>query len=183
MGNVVARYTKASQSGSGPLVAVQQDLPNMVVTREAAFPVEYGVKGQELRRALLKAIDSFIKAMSLQGLTLIDLPQGNPLVVTNDDGTPMGTYSITRDLTKAQPDEIIDRETFGQGPKTLKQPRSLDDSYGMVDYRIVGVFWAPQVSMEIAVERARILQAEKDSRNPTTWGGGSATPNHPSIAR
>lgn len=179
----VVRYVKASQSGSGPLIAMQRDIEQMIVSREAAFPVEYGVTGNELRAKLKWAIEQFVRAMELQGLTLISLPGGNPLVVTNEDGTPHGTYSITRDLEKPAPDELVDHVTEGRGPDTLKQPTNLDMSYGLVDYRIIGVFWAPQVSVEIAVDRQRILKGEKDSRNPTTWGGGSATPNRPSIAR
>jgi hypothetical protein len=180
--NTVVRYVKATQSGSGPRVAMQEDLPKMIVPREAAFPVEYGVTGRELRAKLTWAIEQFVRAMELQGLTLVPLPTGNPLVVTEEDGTPYGTYSITKDLMKAAPDEMIDHETDGRGPETLKQPRSLEDSEGFIDYRIVGVFWAPQVSVEIAVDRARILEGERQAKNPRTWRPGSTTPDTPSLA-
>jgi hypothetical protein len=179
------KYVAASKGphSEGPLIAMQQDVEKMVVTREAALPVEYGVKGKELMDALKKGARLFIRAMELQGLDLIPLPDGNPQVVTNADGTPYGTYSITRDLGRAAPDELIDAQTNGEGRETLKQPMSLNDSYGMVDYRIVGVFWAPKVSVEIAVRRDKILAAEKAAKNPTTWGYGKATPDKPSISR
>lgn len=180
MTQAVVRYVQASKQGNGPLIAKQEDVEWMVVSREAAFPVEYGVKGAELRAKLKWAIEKFIRAMELQGLTLIPLPDGNPLVVTDKEGKPMGYYSISKDLEKPAPDELLDHMTEGRGPETLKQPTNLDMSGGLVDYRIVGVFWAPQVSMEIAVERQKLLDAEKQSRNPRTWGYGKATPDRPS---
>lgn len=180
--NTVMRYIKASQTGEGPRIAMQQDLPKMVVSREAAFPVEYGVTGTELMKKLRNATEKFIRAMELQGLTLISLPNGNPLVVTNDDGSPRATFSMTHDLIKTQPDELLDAKSIGKGPETMKIPQSLEDSQGMVDYRIVGVFWAPQVSIEIAKTRERIRDEEKQSLNPRTWGAGQTTPDKPSIA-
>lgn len=178
----VMRYVQASKGGQGPMIAMQQDLPKMVVPKEAAFPVEYGVKGPELLRMLRGATEKFIHAMELQGLTLIPLPEGNPLVVTNADGTPRATFSMTHDLDKTQPDELLDAKTGGSGPDTMRVPSSLEDSRGMVDYRIVGVFWAPQVSIEIAKTREQIRDEEKQARNPTTWGSGKTVPNEPSIA-
>lgn len=175
---IVMRYVAASKGVGGPLVAVQQDLPKMVVTREAALPVEYGVKGRELMEKLKKGARDFIRAMELQGLELIPLPDGNPQVVTFEDGTPYGTYSISRDLMKAAPDELLDANAAGV--ETWKQPMSLEDSYGLVDYRIVGVFWAPQVSIEIAKTREALLREEKAKRNPRTWGFGKTTPDRPS---
>lgn len=180
---VVMRYVDASRRGEGPLIAMQQDLPNMIVERKASMPLEYGVKGAELMAKLREGCAKFIRAMELQGLTLIPLPQGNPLCVTHKDGTPYATYSVSRSLLERMPDELEDYQTQGQGPKTQKEPRSLEDSYGLVDYRFVGVFWAPQVSMEIAIERDKLLAKERAAKNPTVWGGGSSTPNRPSIAR
>ena len=95
----------------------------------------------------------------------------------------MGYYSISKDLEKPAPDELLDWQTDGHGPETLKQPTNLDMSQGLVDYRIVGVFWAPEVSIEIAVDRARILEGEKQAKNPRTWGYGKSLPDTPSIAR
>lgn len=175
---VVMRYVAASKSVGGPLVAVQQDLPKMVVTREAAMPIEYGVKGKELMEKLRKGAQDFIKAMEMQGLELIPLPDGNPQVVTNADGTPYGTYSISRDLERMAPDELLD--AAGAGVETWKQPMSLDDSYGLVDYRIVGVFWAPQVTVEIAKTRERLRAEERAAKNPRTWGYGKTVPDRPS---
>ncbi len=178
----VMRYVKSSKEGQGPLIATQADLPNMVVTREAAMPVEYGVKGRELMRMLRRGVEKFIKAMELQGLTLIPLPEGNPMCVTNEDDTPRPTFSMTKDLDRNAPDQYIDAKTGGQGPETLKVPTSLEMSDGMVDYRFVGVFWAPQVSMEIATSIDEIHAEEKMSTNPKVWGSGKSTPSVPSIA-
>lgn len=183
MSKLILRYVTSSKNSPGPLVAIQADLPKMIVTREAAFPVEYGVKGRELMDKLRWACIEFVRAMELQGLTVIALPDGNPLVVTDERGVPYGTYSITKDLEKSQPDELIDAETGGLSAPTMKQPQSLDDSYGLVDYRIVGVFWAPQISVEIAKRRSQILDDEQAAKNPTTYGSGQSTPRKPSIAR
>jgi len=162
----------------------------MIVERKAAIPVEYGVKGTELMTVLRAGMEKFIRAMELQGLTLIPLPTGNPLCLTHPDGSgrPYGTFSVTKSLDQAMPDELIDNTPdkdgeFGRGPATQREPRSLEDSEGWVDYHFVGVFWAPQVSVEIAVARDKLLAAERAKRNPTTWGGGRTTPNKPSIAR
>lgn len=189
MGEQVLKYVAASKRGSGPLIAMAQDLPNMVIVKEAAFPVEYGVKGQELLNKFRAAAEEFIRAMELRGYELIPLPQGNPQAVTNPDGTPYGTYSVTKDLEKAgdgsapgAPSEGLDELTEGKGAPTFRQPMSLEDSQGWIDYRIIGVFWAPQVAMEIAVEREQLLAQERAARNPRTWGGGKTTPNTPSLA-
>ncbi len=178
----VMRYIKASQTGEGPLMASQADLPMMVVSREAAMPVEYGVTGSELIKKLRDGASKFIKAMGLQGLTLIPLPTGNPLCVTNEDGTPRPTFSMTQDLEKTAPDEMLDAKTGGAGPNTLRIPSSLEDSLGMVDYRFVGVFWAPQVSVEIAKPLEQIHAEEKMGKNPSQWGAGESVPTKPSIA-
>ncbi len=180
---VVMRYVASSQRGRGPLIAMQADLPKMIVERKAGMPVEYGVKGAELMRVLRNGCTRFVHAMEMQGLTLIPLPGGNPLCVTHEDGTPYGTFSVTKSLLQRMPDELEDYATEGKGPTTQKEPRSLEDSEGWVDYRFVGVFWAPRVSLEIAVARDKLLAKESAAKNPTVWGGGSATPNRPSIAR
>lgn len=183
---IVMKYVAASKGPGteGPLISVQQDLEHKLVTREAALPVEYGVKGRELMDILKKGAQDFIRAMEMQGLTLLPLPGGNPQVVTYGQGAkmgqPFGTYSISRDLNKAAPDELLD--AAGKGVETWKQPMSLDDSYGLVDYRIVGVFWAPEVTIEIARERDKLLAEERAAKNPRTWGAGKTTPDTPSIA-
>lgn len=182
----VMRYVKSSQSGTGPLIAMQSDLPKMIVTRTGGMPLEYGVKGQELMRRLKEGMRLFIRAMELQGLTLMPLPQGNPLCLTHENGVPYASYSVSKSLMEALPDELLDntpnsKGEVGRGPATQLQPKNLDDSGGLVDYRFVGVFWAPQVSMEIAVERDKLLAKEKSARNPRTWGSGKSIPNTPSI--
>ncbi len=178
----VMRYISTSTDGKGPMIASQADLPMMVVSREAALPIEYGVTGTELMQKLRQGAEKFIRAMELQGLTLIPLPEGNPLCVTNDDGTLRATFSMTQDLEKTSPDQMLDTQTGGKGPETLKVPSSLEDSLGMVDYRMVGVFWAPQVSIEIAKSLDQIHAEEKAAKNPSTWGSGKSVPTTPSIA-
>jgi len=178
------KYVAASKGpgSSGPLIALQQDIEHMVVSREAAFPVEYGVKGPELQRLLGDAARKFIRAMELQGLTLIPLPGGNPLIVTDEQDRALPTYSATHDLMKSAPDEAEDARTGGGGPTTLNQPMSLEDSQGFVDYRLVGVFWAPKVSIEIAKTRERLLAEERAAKNPRTWGYGKTVPDRTSSA-
>ena len=179
---VIMKYVAASRGpgSSGPLIATQQDVEKMIVSREAAFPVEYGVKGKELQRLLGEAARKFIRAMELQGMELIPLPDGNPLIVTDEQDRALPTYSATFDLQKAAPDEAADAQTGGAGPQTLNQPMSLEDSRGFVDYRLVGVFWAPKVAVEIAKTREKILREEREAKNPRTWGYGKSVPDRPS---
>lgn len=187
----IFQYIQSSRTPGAPLVAVQQDLPKMLVDRVGAFSVEYGVKGRELALLLRQNAEKFIRDMELQGLTLVTglrdpvtgKPMGNPQVVTDEQGVPYGTYSVHNDLDTSLPDELVDDQTRGGGRPTQREPRSLEDSGGLVDYRIVGVFWAPQVSIEIAKTREQIHAEEQAAKNPTRWGGGSSTPNRPSIAR
>lgn len=182
--HIVMKYVAASKGpgSSGPLIATQQDVEKMIVKREAAFPVEYGIKGKELRELLAKNARLFIRAMELQGLELIPLPGGNPLIVTDEEDRALPTYSVTRDLMRSAPDEATDARTGGQGPTTMNQPMSLDDSYGLVDYRLVGVFWAPKVAIEIAKTRNKLLAEERAAKNPRTWGYGKSVPDRPSLA-
>ncbi|MGH8325034.1 MAG: hypothetical protein ACRETD_14755, partial [Steroidobacteraceae bacterium] len=63
------RYVAASKHGRGPLIAAAANVPNMVVAKEAALPLEYGVHGTELDRALAHGCEIFIRDMELQGLT------------------------------------------------------------------------------------------------------------------
>lgn len=188
----IFQYVQSSRTPGAPLIAMQKDVEYMVVERVGAFAVEYGVKGRELAIELHKNAEEFIRAMELQGLTLITglkdprtgQPLGNPQVVTDKQGVPYATFSVHNDLDRnALPDEIVDAKTGGQGTPTQKEPRSLDDSGGLVDYRIIGVFWAPKVSIEIATAREDRLAKERAAKNPTTWGGGSSTPNRPSLPR
>lgn len=177
------RYVKSTQGYGGPSVMVQADARKQVVVRRAALPVEWGVKGTELMDALKKGAEKFIRAMELQGLTLIPLAEGNPQVVTTEDGTPLPTYSMTFDLMKAQPDKLVDDAAgAAASDPTLLIPQNLEMSRGFVDYQIVGVFLAPEVSVEILKRREDIIAAEKAAKNPRTWGGGKTTPNRPSLA-
>ena len=185
MPNEVMRYVSNSRRGTGPLVAVAQDLPKMIVTRKAALPLEYGVRGRELQDALRAGMQKFIRGMELQGLTVIPLAEGNPRVVISDGDPdkPYGTYSVTNDLDRAAPDELIDHATGGGGASTFREPRSLEDSGGMVDYHFIGVFWAPQVSIEIAIDRAKLIAQDKASRNPTHFAGNMGSGSGIQLAR
>lgn len=182
MSDPIMRYVASTRGGRGPLVAMQQDLDKQIVKRNAAMPVEYGIKDGELQTVLKVGMEKFIRAMELQGLTVIPLPQGNPVVVKDAKGRYYGTYSVTESLMAAPPDALIDEKTGGAGPSTQKEPRSLEDANGWIDYHFIGVFWAPQVSIEIAVARDKLLAQERAAKNPRQWGAGTATPTRPSFA-
>jgi hypothetical protein len=178
------KYIAASKGpgSSGPLIAMQQDVQKMIVRRQAAFPVEYGVKGRELQNLFAENARKFIRAMELQGLELIPLPGGNPLILTDEQDRAIPHFSTTRDFLKTAPSEADDALKGRGGAATLNIPSSLDDSYGFVDYTLVGVFWAPMVAIEIAKRRDTLLAEERAAKNPRTWGYGKAVPDRPSLA-
>lgn len=129
----------------------------------------YGVTGDELNTQLLKAQDAFIRAMELRGYTLYKHSKlDNPVWQRWGDGTPKSVFA---------PDWTDERKTGKRvGPDGLPLPKvretSLEDSEGMVEYRVAGVFWTPERAVEILTTEEDIREEARLGRNPLQWGYG-----------
>ena len=132
-----------------------------------SIDLEYGVKGPELERELRKAQDTFVRSMELQGMVLYKHSGlDNPVWTTNEDGSPLAVYAIDWEGTRNK------RVGADGNPLPALRATSLEETDGMVEYRIVGIFWSPKRSMEILRSRLDILNEERQSRHPTVFGVG-----------
>jgi len=148
-----------------PTIKSKPGLEYALIQKVGSITLEYGMSGSTLEKELKAARASFLHSMELRGMTLYSKPGfRNPAWVTNEDGSPMAIYAIDWE-GKRKP---------RLGPDGLPLPRvretSLEESEGEVEYRIVGVFWAPKVPMEVPVARDDIRQAERAARNPMVFG-------------
>lgn len=143
-----------------------------LLSKVGSIDFEYGVRGRELELALGKAQDDFVRAMEMQGLTLFKKAGfPNPVWITNEDGEFTAFYAID------WLGERVPKETRAGGTFEMphKREMSLEDSHGMVEYRIVGVFWGPKTSIEILKDKKTMEREERLSRNPIQFGPGSTT--------
>lgn len=153
------------------IIRVQEDPRYGVVARVGAFTTEYGVRGSELERLIRRMTERFIRAMEARGYRLVNFP-GNPAVVTNPDGSPMASYALDWEASTAELERVREGASPNdeeQGPVPRKMPSSLEESKGMVEYRIVGVFWAPERKIEIVTTLDAIREAERKARNPVQF--------------
>ena len=136
------------------------------VTKVGSFQVdwEYTQKPRLLRRRINKMREKFVRDMELQGLELCRDPRlkENPTTVCHPDGTPMASYAID---WEGDPPTA---EDGGELPKT--RATSLEESKGMVEIRLVGVFLAPKLPVEVGTTKERIYAEEKDKKNPVQFG-------------
>lgn len=152
-----------------PSFKIQPPVEHDVVPRTGSIRLEYGVKGTELEQKLRQAQDQFIRAMEVRGLTLMRLgKEPNPKWITDDDGSMAAFYAI--DWIGERPVELAP----DGNPLPRTRESSLDDTWGMVEYRVVGVFWGPKTSVEILRTKADILDEERQARDPRVFGYGSA---------
>lgn len=147
-------------------IKVEEDLQYGLTSKVGSITVEHGVRGRELEERLRKAQEKFVRDMELRGFVLYDDLPGNPAWTTNEDGSMASWYAIDwmGERTKLH-------ETEG-GALPTKREESLEDSEGLVEYRIVGIFWGMQRIMEVLKDRDDILQGEQIARNPTVLGYG-----------
>ena len=154
-------------------ISVSKDPTYQLIRKTGSISFEYDFQGRELDRELLKAGEQFVRDMALRGLSLYRPPGGSirlndGTVVTNPfwseaGGLPVATLAV--DWTGERP------RTFHDGkPLSNRLEQTLDDSYGMVDYRIVGIFWAPSVTYEKLVARDEIKARERAAKNPIVFG-------------
>ena len=138
-----------------------------IVSKVGSIDFEYGVRGAELERELRKAQDSFLRAMELQGLTLYRMPGfNNPVWITSEDGEFVSWYAIDWEGKRIKKE----LKSGGFVEMTHNLETSLEDSAGMVEYRIVGVFWGPMRSIEILKSKDEIKAEEREARHPVIFG-------------
>lgn len=146
---------------------VQEDPKYGVTHKTGTISFDHELQGRLLEIELQKAGEKFIRDMELRGLTLYNGPlgpgQSNPTWVAKPDGEKAAFYAIDWTGERAP--------TAPQDGKALPHNRemSLEDSEGMVEYRIVGIFWAPSVSYEYLTSRTDIVAKEKEKRNPVSF--------------
>src|SRR3972149_11801866 len=110
-------------------IRVTEDPQYDLIHKVGSIDLEYGVHGRELELELRKAQEQFIRAMELQGLTLMHGLQGNPRWVVNEDGSPQATYAI--DWFGERPRKMM--TVSGEVTLPTKRETSLEESRGRVE--------------------------------------------------
>lgn len=146
---------------------VEEDPKYGLTHKTGTISFDHELQGRQLEIELLHAGEKFIRDMELKGLTLYNGPlgpkQSNPMWIEKPDGEYAAFYAIDWTGERAP--------TAPQDGGVLPHDRemSLEDSEGMVEYRIVGIFWAPSVSYEYLTSRADRLEKEKQEKNPMSF--------------
>lgn len=148
-------------------VRVQEDPKYGLTHKTGSISFDAGVRGRELERELLAAAIKFIRDMELRGLILYKVPgMQNPTWVRNPDGQYAAWYAIDWEGKRPRKHAVT-----GGGEITLPttRERSLEDSQGEVEYRIVGIFWAPERAIEILTSVAERKDREQRERHPQSF--------------
>lgn len=155
-----------------PLIRVQESPKYDMVHKVGSIDLEYGVKGRELELELRKAQDTFIRAMELHGLTLVRAAGlTNPVWVADEEEKLVATYAI--DWEGSRPQKTMTAGGEVELPTTRET--SLEESRGMVEYRIIGIFWGPKTTLEVLRDKQLIKDEERAERAPITFGPGGRT--------
>lgn len=161
-----------------PTVRVQEDPKYGLTHQVGSITLEHGVKGEELERELNSAREEFIRAMAARGMILYDMP-GNPKWIVEPTGEYAAWYAIDWEGKRS-------RKEVRTGGNVVELPKvregSLEDSEGEVEYRIVGIFWTPERSIEILVHKQQIKDEERAAKSPMIFGQGSAAGGSPMAA-
>ena len=109
-----------------------------------------------------------------EGLRLYDDPRltNNPQWLALPDGTPIAEYSKDWEGTRTNKRPAHTGDT---DPLPTQGETSYEDSGGMNEYRIVGVFVAPSHHVETLKPVSERRSAEKAAKNPVVFGPGSTT--------
>jgi len=149
-------------------IRVKENPKYQLIHKVGSITLEYGVKGSELERELRLAQEDFVRAMELRGMILYRRVGFNNPVWVMQDGEPLAFYAIDWDGKRKTGRKL--------GPDGLPLPKereySLEDSEGEVEYRVIGIFYAPERAIEIMVDVQDILDKEKIDRNPIQFGYG-----------
>jgi len=145
-------------------VKIQDDPQYGLVHKTGSIQLEHDLQELHLEKVLLEATYKFVRDMELQGFHLYQAPGlTNPRWVRNPDGQFAAWYAI--DWVGERRQSIKDAEGNIVEMPTNRE-RSLEDSEGMVEYRIVGVFWAPEHKVMRWQSIAERKEREKMDRNP-----------------
>ncbi len=164
-----------------PQIRIEAEPEYNLISKVGSIDLEYGVKGTELERNLQGAQEAFLHAMELRGYTLAKVPSGqvNPQWVTDSHGRLSANYAIDWTGERRQKAQTA----TGLMETANKKETSLEETDGMVEYRIVGIFWAPEVSVEMLKHKMQIRDEERLARKPTSFGAGGiqlpGTPDYP----
>ncbi len=152
---------------------IPRDPDYKLEAKVGSFHVEYGVRGQELEKEVNDRTEQFVTAMETRGNKLYVYPGlQNPKWVTSEDGELTAYYAIDWEGTR-KPELAPDGLPL---PRTRET--SLEETEGEVEYRIIGVFWIPQVEIPILKSIYEIREDEKLAKNPLQSGyGGVVIPS------
>ena len=169
------------------LTKTAQDIRYQLVTKTGSIQFPHDFIGRPLEIEIAKATESFVRSMELRGWTLFQGLPKNPTWLSGESGSLvpftaidwMGEFTSTKRARGAEKaltggDRYQTRESH-RGPLPTQRERSLEDSDGMVEYRCVGVFWAPEAVIEVLGDSYIRKQDERAARNPHIYGP-SGTP-------
>ena len=138
-----------------------------IVTKVGSISFDHELQGRLLEIELDQAKQDFIHYMELAGFDLwqVDRKIKNPDWVRHPNGEPKAWYAM--DWEGNRPRVYED----GDGNRLpTKRERSLEDSHGEVEYRIVGAFWSPKRVIEVLTNKQDRLDTERALVNPVTFG-------------
>ncbi len=133
-----------------------------IISKVGSLTLEHGVKGRERELLLAKAKEQFVRSMEQQGMGLVSIPgKENPQWVSSEDGELTAWYAI--DWLGERPKRMA---SDGE-PLPTKREESLEDSQGEVEYRCVGIFYAPMVAVPMVSD---VRGQELAAKNQTQFG-------------
>ena len=146
----------------------QPEVKYKPISKVGSITLEHDVQGRNLEKELETAQARFIHYIELRGYTLYQAPGfTNPVWITHEKSDELKAYyAIDWEGTRKTGKRV------GPDGKPLPRKRetSLEDSEGLVEYRIVGIFWAPETSVEILTDKEKRMIDEKLGRNPKQFG-------------
>jgi hypothetical protein len=98
--------------------------------------------------------------MELRGYILYQAPGfSNPVWMCDEQDEPLASYALDWEMR---------RQPKGPDGKPIAPmtPSSLDESAGMVEYRIMGVFWTKEKMVEQLTSVQARKDREKSEKNP-----------------
>ena len=172
------------------LVKSASDVKHNLVSKVGSIQLPHDLKGRLLEQELAKATQEFVYWIELRGWTLAHVPgHKNPQWVTDGSG-PMAYYAIDwlgeRTGTKRSQTPMEHRgggdhyptRDEHRGTLPTKRETTLDETDGMVEYRCVGVFWAPEVITEMLGSIYERKERERQAKNPVIFGPGGQRLQH-----
>ena len=173
------------------LVKTPQEIKHSLVSKVGSIQLPHDMKGRLLELELDKAREEFVHWMELRGWTLASVPgRQNPQWVTDGDnkmsfyaidweGDRTGTKRAQEPMEHRTGEDRYPTRDAHRGTLPTKRETTLDETDGMVEYRCVGVFWAPELMIEVLTSAYDRKEQERKDRNPTLFGpSGLPLPLH-----